>query len=101
MSRRVAKFFWLKCGPGGFDDFAHFLHAGAEIAEAEEGGAADEGIGSGSGAFPGGLEINPAVHADAVVELLFTSPRCGLLDLGQHFVNERLAAKSRIDGHNE
>jgi len=54
-----------------------------------------------TGAFGGGLEIDAAVHADAIGQLPFAPPRLGLLDFGQRFVDEFLPAKTGIHRHDE
>ena len=62
---------------------------------------ADKGVRAGAGAFGGGLEIDAAVHCDAIRKLSFAPPGLGLLDFRQRFVDELLSAEARIDGHHQ
>ena len=72
----------------GVDNLAHFFHGGTEIVRAEQGGAADKSVRAGAGAFGNGLEIDAAVHADAIWQFPFAPPRLGLLDFRQRLVDE-------------
>ena len=67
----------------------------------EERGSAYEGIRPGLSTLRRGLEINPAVHADAVCQRLLLSPGSGLLNLGQRLVDEGLPPKTGIDRHHQ
>lgn len=88
-------------GFGGFGTAAHAADGGGHLGGTKEGGAADEGIGAGPGAFGHGILGDAAIDLDAVGQLFFVAPAVGLLDFGNGFVDERLAAESWIDGHDE
>src|ERR1039457_7545406 len=51
------------------DDFAHFGDGRLQITPAKQTRARDKCVGSGAGAFGGGLVVDAAVHADAVVQI--------------------------------
>ena len=79
----------------GVDNLAHFLDSGFQIVRAKQGRATDKGVRAGAGAFGGGLEIDAAVHCDAIGKLSFAPPGLGLLDFRQRFVDEFLSAEAR------
>ena len=83
------------------DQFAHFPDGAFELALAEEGGAANEGVGAGASAFNSSVEVDAAINFNVIAETFFPSPDAGLLDFGQHLRNERLPAKAGIHGHDE
>ena len=84
-----------------FDDFAQLFHRCRKIAAAEKSRAADKSIGPSLSAFCRRCEIDSAIHANIVAEIPGLSPGLRLLNFGQHFVDKCLAAKPRIDGHNQ
>ena len=85
----------------GIDNLTHFFDGGAHVVLAEQGRAGDKRVGTGTGALGDSLVIDTAVHLDAIGKLSFTPPYLGLLDFGQAFVDERLAAEARIDSHHK
>ena len=85
----------------GIDDFPHFGDGGFQVALAEQARAGHKRVRAGARAFGGGLEIDAAVHADAIRQVSLAPPRLGLLDFRQGFVDEFLSAEAGIDGHHQ
>jgi hypothetical protein len=54
-------------GVGLVDNFAHFFNGGFQAARGEQTGAGHKRVRADAGAFGGGLVVDAAVHADAVV----------------------------------
>ena len=52
-----------------------FLTAALQVALAEQAGAAHESVRAGAGAFGGGLDIDAAVHADAIGQVFVRAAR--------------------------
>lgn len=67
----------------------------------EEGGAGDEGVGSGGLAKGRGFEIDAAVDFEPEVQVLFAAPVGELLDFREAIVPEALSAETGLDGHDE
>ena len=63
--------------------------------------AGHKSIRAGAGTIGTGLVVDAAVHADAVGQILFTSPSRCLLNLGQAFADEFLSAETGIDRHHQ
>ena len=79
----------------------HLLKRPLETALAKKPGAADERICAHPGAFHSSLEIDAAIHANAIFQLQLAPPCVCLLYFGQRFVNEFLPAKARVHRHDQ
>ena len=80
----------------GVGNLAHFFDGGAHVVLAEQGRAGDKRVGASAGAFGAGLEIDAAIHLDAIrgvsaraatprpqVALILRSAQVGAAYLGQ------------------
>src|SRR5215831_10321752 len=76
LTRRSFRF---KASAFGLNPLPHLFDGRAKVPVFEEAGAADEGVGSRSGALGGGQHINAAINADMIAEVLLATPGSGLL----------------------
>ncbi len=72
-----------------------------KIALAKQAGARNECIRTCPCALHCCLQIDSSIHANAIVEFIFSPPISNLLDFGQGFMDEFLAAETRVHCHNE
>lgn len=83
---------------GGFSKLAH---CGAQVGFAKERRACHQCIGASFYALGACFAVNAAVHLDSEAEVFLISPLRGGLNFGENFREERLSAKSGMNGHNE
>ena len=67
----------------------------------EEGGAGDEGVGTGGTTKWGVCEIDAAVYFQSEGEVALATPGRELREFGQHVGTERLSAEARLHSHDE
>src|SRR6266481_4747756 len=94
---RVAGSHWC----GSFGNFSHLIDPSFHAAQMKKRRAADETVCAGVRAIGDSFEVHSAVNANVVIQVFLVPPLVSLLDFGQRFVDECLAAEARIDSHNQ
>ena len=100
MRRRVEQ---PRCFPAGrlLLERAEVADGGFHVRNAEEGGACDDGVGTGGEDIGEGAVVDTAVDFDVIGEPVGFSPCFGGADLVEGFGDEGLAAEACVDGHDE
>ena len=82
-------------------NLAHLFDRRAHVVLPKECGAGDKRVRARPSAFRDGGIIDSAIHFEPILQRLFTTPRIGLLNLWEAFVNETLSAEAGIHRHHQ